>query len=84
MRTDAPTADSCKRLKLLNGCSLDAAHAFVGVTVKEETIQLTTADEVQANLPLSGIELAAGMDASSSLDLARHCGCLCDGARLLR
>lgn len=60
----------CHRLRLLNGCTVDGDYAFVGVTVKEETIQLTNADEVQANLPLSGVKLSASMDAKSSLDLA--------------
>lgn len=66
----AVVAYDCHRLRLLNGCAVEGDYAFVGVTVKEETIQLTNADEVQANLPLSGVKLSAGMDAKSSLDLA--------------
>lgn len=66
----AVVAYDCHRLRLLNGCTIDGDYAFVGVTVKEETIQLTNADEVQVNLPLSGVKLSAGMDAKSSLDLA--------------
>ncbi|MEM1033416.1 MAG: hypothetical protein AAGN82_23985 [Myxococcota bacterium] len=66
----AVVAYDCDTLTVLNGCRLRAQYAFVGVTVKEESIQLNNADEVQANLPLSGVTLSAGMDASSSLDLA--------------
>jgi uncharacterized protein len=66
----AVVAYDCKALRLLNGCQLPARYAFAGVTMKEEVIQLATADEVTANLPLTGIELAASMGAESSLDLA--------------
>lgn len=66
----AVVAYDCQSLRLLNGCSLPASYAFAGVTVKEEVIQLANADEISANLPLSGVKLAAGMDARSSLDLA--------------
>jgi len=45
-------------LKLLSTCRVGGRYGFVGVTLKEETIQLENREEVAANLPLSGLELA--------------------------
>jgi len=60
----------CDELRLVNGCRLPANYAFAGVSLKEELIRMDNADEVQANLPVSGVKISAGMNAASALDLA--------------
>ncbi|MEM9874182.1 MAG: hypothetical protein AAF928_04760 [Myxococcota bacterium] len=60
----------CDALRLVNGCRLPARYAFAGVSPKEELIRMDNADEVRANLPVSGVRISAGMNATSVLDLA--------------
>ncbi len=60
----------CEELRLVNGCRLPANYAFAGVSLKEELIRMDNADEIQANLPVSGVKISAGMNAASVLDLA--------------
>lgn len=60
----------CDGFRVLPRCSMPGAYAFVGVSRKEDVIQLTSADELAANLPLSAAKLSAEMSRDSSLDLA--------------
>jgi len=60
----------CKKLELLADCSVDGDYGFLATSPKEDVIQLVGKDEVRANLPTSGIELSAGLERGSSLDLA--------------
>lgn len=60
----------CDGFTVLPRCSMPGAYAFVGVSRKEDVIQLTSADELAANLPLSAAKLSAEMSRDSSLDLA--------------
>src|SRR5690349_22946644 len=49
-----------KGLKILAGCKLDHGdYGYVGVVTKKEVIQLKTAQQVAANLPLTGGVLGA-------------------------
>lgn len=61
-------------LRLLGDCRIEGSYGFFGVVTKEEVVQLKSADEISANLPLAGAGLAAqlGADLSrgSSLDVA--------------
>jgi len=61
---------SCKKLELLAECNVPGAYGYMGVTTKEDTIQLASSDEIQANLPLGGAKIAAGLARGSTLDLA--------------
>lgn len=60
----------CDGLRLLPACTLAGDYRFVGVSRKEDVVQLTTADEVSANLPLSAVKLSGEVSRDSSLDLA--------------
>jgi uncharacterized protein len=64
----------CKRFEVLEDCSADGSYGFVGFGAKEQVVKLLTADEVRANLPLSGaglaVDLAADMARGASLDVA--------------
>jgi TPR repeat protein len=61
---------SCKGIKLLADCKLDGKYGYIGMTRKEQVLQLTSSDELQANLPLTGSQLSAGLERGSSLDVA--------------
>ncbi|MFO0642826.1 MAG: tetratricopeptide repeat protein [Polyangiaceae bacterium] len=60
----------CKNLKILKGCSAPGSYRFAGVTRKEDVVRMTNADELAANLPLTGAQLAGEMKRGSTLDLA--------------
>lgn len=60
----------CKSLKIVKSCSAPGSYRFAGVTRKEDVVRMTSADELAANLPLSGASLSAGMKRGSTLDLA--------------
>lgn len=60
----------CKNLKVLKGCSAPGSYRFAGVTRKEDVVRMTNADELAANLPLTGAHLAGEMKRGSTLDLA--------------
>lgn len=55
----AVVAYDCSSLRILSDCSIQGNYGFVGVTTKEQLIRLENADEIQANLPLTGGSLAA-------------------------
>jgi len=59
----------CDGLAILKGCQLTGDYGFAGVSLKEDVIQLTSKDEVRANLPISGVNLAGEMDRGTSMDL---------------
>jgi hypothetical protein len=67
-------AYSCHGLKVLKGCSVEGGYAFKGVTPEEQVVRLQDADEIRANLPLSGASLVASMggdlERGATLDLA--------------
>ncbi len=60
----------CKNLKILKGCTAPGSYRFAGVTRKEDVVRMTNADELAANLPLTGATLSASMKRGSTLDLA--------------
>lgn len=64
----------CKELKLLKDCRLDGSYGFLGLTKREESLQLVDADEIQANLPGFGTKLIANIGGElkrgRTLDLA--------------
>jgi hypothetical protein len=64
----------CAGLELLRDCSAGGDYGFKGVTRKERLVQLTTKDEIAANLPVTGgalaVEFGAQLARGASLDLA--------------
>ena len=63
-----------KGLRILNGCTLaHGDYGYVGVVTKKEVIQLKTAQQVAANLPLTGgalgIELGGELSRGATLDI---------------
>ena len=61
---------SCKSIEVLPDCKLDGSYGFMGMTRKEQLVRLENADEVRANLPLSGVSISAELDRGSTIDIA--------------
>ncbi len=61
----------CNELTLLTDCQIPGDYGFLAVSKKEEAVQLASADDVRANLPVSGnVLVSAGYGSKSSIDLA--------------
>jgi len=64
----------CRSLRVLPECYVEGAYGYQATSPKEQSVQLTDADEVSATLPLSGARLAGQFDndfaSGTSLDLA--------------
>ena len=60
----------CKTIRVLKDCSLEGSYEYAGVSLKEDVVQLKNADEVRANLPLSGVTLGGELERDSSIDIA--------------
>jgi TPR repeat protein len=62
-----------KGLRILNGCTLHGDYGYLGVATKKEIIRLKTAQQVAANLPLTGgalgIELGGELSRGATLDI---------------
>jgi hypothetical protein len=69
----AIVAYDCKQIRLL-ACKATGDYSFTGFTTQQKTIQLNNADEIKANLPLSGAAMAAKLEGEMSkgvtLDIA--------------
>ncbi len=63
-------AYDCKSIKILNGCKLEGDYEFAGVSRKEQVVQMTSSDELAANLPLSAVKLSTEVKAGKSIDLS--------------
>jgi len=48
-------AYDCKSAKLVPACSLAGAYGYIGTTRREKKIEMSTADEIAANLPVGGL-----------------------------
>jgi hypothetical protein len=59
----------CNSIRILPDCRADGVYGFIGTTRREQVINLKTADEAKANLPLHGGELGGSISANSSLDI---------------
>jgi hypothetical protein len=69
----AVVAYDCKKIRILN-CKAQGDYAYSGFTTQQERVQLRNADEIRANLPLSGVAMAAKLEGALnkgvSLDIA--------------
>jgi uncharacterized protein len=66
----AVVAYSCQGIKLLSDCKIDGEYGFIGMTRREQVVRLEGADEVRANLPLSGVNIGGELQRGSTLDIA--------------
>jgi hypothetical protein len=51
----ALVAYDCKALKLAPACSLEGSYGYIGTTRREKKIEMSSSDEVAANLPVGGL-----------------------------
>lgn len=65
---------TCNGIRLLPDCRVEGQYGFVGVSRKEQVIQLKNGDEIRANLPRTGGLLGAKLEGElargASLDVA--------------
>jgi TPR repeat protein len=68
----AVVAYDCKALRVLPDCTLDGNYSFIGVSFKEQKLQLKTTGEIKANLPSGIIALSASAELKqgAALDVA--------------
>lgn len=60
----------CPSVEILPGCSVDGSYSYAGVSRKEQVIQMTNMDEVQANIPISSAEVGVDIQSGRAIDLA--------------
>jgi TPR repeat protein len=60
----AVVAYDCKSLKLQSGCSLEGNYGYLGTTRREKKIEMSTKDELAANLPVGGLSWLSDLGAS--------------------
>lgn len=66
----AVVAYDCKQMRLLTDCRVEGSYDYAGVSIKEDLVQLENADEVRANLPLTGAKIGGELSRDSSIDIA--------------
>jgi hypothetical protein len=66
----AVVAYSCEGIRLLKECHIDGQYGFMGMTRREQMVRLEDADELRANLPLSGGTIGGEMERGTTLDIA--------------
>jgi hypothetical protein len=70
----AVVAYDCHTIRLLGDGHIDGTYGTLGVSRKEEVVELENADEIRANLPTLGVKLAVDLQAElqrgSTLNLA--------------
>ena len=59
----AVMAYSCDTIRLLEDCRLEGGYGFIGMTRREQVVQLESSDELKANLPLTGATSHPVLDA---------------------
>jgi TPR repeat protein len=63
----------CNGLEVLKGCSVKGAspdpYTFVGVSIKEDQVQIETLDQLKANLPASAVKLEGELTSGASIDI---------------
>jgi TPR repeat protein len=62
----------CNGLEVLKGCSVKSAtdpYTFVGVSMKEDQVQIDTLDQLKANLPASAVKLEGELTSGAAIDI---------------
>lgn len=65
----AVVAYDCKALRVLPDCTLDGNYNFIGVSYKEQKLQLKTVGEIKANLPAGIIAASASAELQQGASL---------------
>jgi TPR repeat protein len=65
----AIVAYSCRGITLLSECKLDGKYGYIGTKRREQVLLLEGRDELQANLPLTGGQIGAGLEPGSPLEV---------------
>jgi uncharacterized protein len=63
-------AYSCNKIQLLGDCHLEGSYGFLGITRKAQVVRLENADELKANLPLTGATLGGELARGSNIEVA--------------
>ncbi|MFO0587595.1 MAG: tetratricopeptide repeat protein [Polyangiaceae bacterium] len=64
-------AYDCSSFRVLSSCKIsDSAYEYAGVQSKEQVIQMTSADDLHANIPINSAKLGAELTSGRSIDLA--------------
>ena len=66
----AVMAYSCDTIRLLEDCRLEGGYGFIGMTRREQVVQLESSDELKANLPLTGASIGGELERGATLDIA--------------
>ncbi len=67
----AVVAYDCTSFRVLSTCKLpDSSYEYAGVTHREQVIQMTSMDDVHANIPVSSAKIGAELQSGRSIDLA--------------
>lgn len=67
----AVVAYDCASFRVLTSCKLaDSGYEYAGVSRKEQVVQMKSADDLHANLPLSSAKLGAEVQSGRTIDLA--------------
>ncbi|MCA9651326.1 MAG: sel1 repeat family protein [Myxococcales bacterium] len=62
----------CDGLEVLRGCTVGSAvdpYTFVGVSMKEDQVQIDTIDQLRANLPASAVQLEGEVTSGAAIDI---------------
>lgn len=61
----------CSSFRVLPQCKIaDSAYEYAGVQSKEQVIQMTSADDLHANIPINSAKLGAELTSGRTIDLA--------------
>lgn len=59
----------CRTLTVLPFCNAPGSYQFTGFTRKEQVVRLSNRDQIEANLPVHGVQLAGSLARGTSLDI---------------
>ena len=60
----------CKSLRIIKGCKVSGSYAYAGVSLKEDSVQLSNAADLAVSLPFSAARLGGELKTGSTIDLA--------------
>ncbi|MEM9692257.1 MAG: hypothetical protein AAGA56_06920 [Myxococcota bacterium] len=62
---------NCDRMTVLPGCGVpDGTYEYAGVSRKEQVVQMSSQDDLHANIPVSSAKLGAEIKSGRSIDVA--------------
>jgi len=63
----------CDGLELLKGCGVasgsQSPYTFVGISMKQDQLQIETVDQLRANLPASAVQLEGELSSGAAIDV---------------